>query len=535
MKRAPSGKGLAFVLKTSTLVFALVVITKIFNFLKKILIGNLFGISWEADSFFAASYLPYYVAVFFEGVIYLGFIPLFSKVLAENGEESAKRFIGEILPWVVFLTGALVLGACLGAPWLIREIVPGFRPGNQALTQTLFCVVSFVIVFISLSSFFQALNSFFGDYLRAASSGLTDSVIMIAVTLATYRVWGIYGDAWGSVAGALAAFSLQAFFLHRSQKIFPLKMTVRKDSFLKLLKILLPLGIIWVFQMIPLVILNRFGSGMWQGTISAMSISLGVMVVPTGLVSQTILISIFPSLVKQSNEKTGDSVRETFFQTLRAAFLVLIPAGFLLSGFSDSLANLFFGGAGAMTEGTRRISGSLFYLGWAAFAFYADLFMTQSLITVRKTVPAIFLCLTRALLTYGLCYFLSWVWDYQGLALSFSLGLAVNFFLLFPVFFRMTPLKGEWNHLFGYCLKLFLAACPLLGGGWLLKAGYGLLGIMPGKALIFAAVAVFSFLGLSVYLAVLYRFRIKELRSLFDMLRMHWAQKKWWITDTGDV
>jgi putative peptidoglycan lipid II flippase len=530
-----SKDSLGFVLKTGTFVFALVVATKVFNFFKKILIGNLFGISWQADSFFAASYLPYYVAVFFEGVIYLGVIPLFGKALAEEGEEGAKRLVGEILPWIVLLTGGLVLGACLGAPWLVREIVPGFRTGSQTLTQNLFPVMSLVIIFITLSSFFQSLNSFFGNYLMAASSGLTDSLTMMGITLVTFSIWGIYGAAWGSVAGALAAFSLQAFFLKRSGKIFPIKMTLRRDPILKLSKILVPLGIIWVFQMIPLVILNRFGSGMWQGTISAISISLGIMIVPTGLVSQTVLISVFPSLVKDAGEVSNGNARETFFQTLKAAFFVLVPAGFRLSALAKPFAFLFFSGAGEGAEGMRRISNSLFYLGWSAFAFYADLFMTQSLITLRKTLPAIFLCATRACLTYGFCYFLSYVWDYQGLALSFSLGLAVNLFVLFPLFFRMTPLKGMWGALVRYCLKLLLAASPLLVCGWFLKSGCGLSGMVSRKAPAFGILAGVSFLGILLYLLALYGMRLRELHSVLGEFKRRWAQKKWWITDTGDV
>lgn len=526
---------LDFVLKTGTFVFLFVVMAKVLNFFKKILIGNLFGISWQADSFFAASYLPYYIAVFFEGVIYLGLIPLFSRVLSEEGEEGGARFVGEILPWVMFLTAVIALGASIGSPWLVREIVPGFRAESQVLTRNLLCIMSLVIIFITLSSFFQALNSYFGNYLIAASSGLTDSFVMIGTTILTFRIWGIYGAAWGAVAGAVMAFALQVFLLKRSRKIFPVKFFVGPAPFLKLLKILIPLGIIWAFQMMPLVILNRFGSGMWQGTISSITISLGIMIVPTGLVSQTVIISVFPSLAKAASEMTGENVRETFFQTLRAAFFILIPAGFLLSGFAGPIAALFFGGGGEITEGTRRISNSLYYLGWAAFVFYADLFMTQSLITIRKTRAAICLCATRAILTYVFCYLLSWIWDYQGLALSFSLGLAVNFFILFPLLFKMTPLKGQWLNLFHYSLKLLMAACPLLFFHLILKSGLVGFGSHWPKVQIFFGATFFALAGLLFYFFALYCFRVKELQSVFETLKRIGAQKKWWIANAGDA
>ncbi|MFA7001932.1 MAG: lipid II flippase MurJ, partial [Candidatus Omnitrophota bacterium] len=358
-----------FTLKIGAVVFFFVVAAKLLNFLKKIMVGSLFGISWEADSFFAATYLPYYAAVFFEGVIYLGFIPRFSRILAEEGEKAAKFFAGGMLAWLILLSGMLAVGFCLGAPWVIRGIVPGFKVHSIALTQELFGIVNFVILFITLSSFFQSLNSFFGQPLKAASSGLTDSLAMITVTFLTYRWLGIYGAAWGAVTGAFLAFCLQAFFLRQRYRFLGLGLRLRLRPLAELVKILLPLGMIWVFQMVPLVILNRFGSGMWQGTITSLTIALGIMVVPTGLVSQTILISVFPSLAKQASEATPENVRSTFFGTLRATFFVLIPAGFLLSGFSGPMAALFFGGQSGASEGTIRIANALACLGWSAFAF----------------------------------------------------------------------------------------------------------------------------------------------------------------------
>ena len=61
----PVKNGLDHVLKTSLVVFLFLVGAKLLNFLKKILIGQLFGVSTVADAFFAASYLPYYFAIFF--------------------------------------------------------------------------------------------------------------------------------------------------------------------------------------------------------------------------------------------------------------------------------------------------------------------------------------------------------------------------------------------------------------------------------------------------------------------------------------
>jgi len=522
------------VLRASVVVFVFLVAAKLLNFFKKILIGNLFGVSWVADAFFAASFLPYYLAIFFEGVLFLGFLPLFSQMMAEKGREEANQFLSEILILVLFLTLFLAgLGIFL-APWVIRELVPGFNASEQELTRSLFQILSLVLVFISLTSFFKALNSYFEHYAWAASSALMDSLVMIAVTLIAWKTWGIYGAAWGAVAGVLTALVLQAIFLIRKHAVFPRRFKFRNREVLQLFYFLIPMGIIWAFQQIPLVILNRFGSGMWEGTISSLTIAQTLTTVPMGLVNHTVLFAIFPSLAKQANENGPGNLKETFFQTLRGGFLILIPVGFFLTALARPLTAIFFAGGGIVEEGTKRIANSLTCFGWATFALYADLFMTQSLIAIRRPLPAVCLCGSRAILTYLLGYFLSTIWDYQGLALSFSIALAINFFLLFPPFFRFSPFKDQWKELFLYVGKLVLSSSPIFFLGWVLSHWSIAQWINLPKVILLMGVVLGALSGAAVYLFLLFRLKVAELHSVWRELRGAWMRGNWWLVGQSE-
>lgn len=520
-------------LKTSSIVFILLIGVKLLNFLKKILIGKLFGVSWNADAFFAASYLPYYMAIFFEGVLFLGFLPLFSKVMSEKGKREAQQFAGEIFFLVLALTSILALIFWLASPWFIQQLVPGFRLNQQELTQVLFRILSLVIILISLSSFFKALNSYFGHYVYASSSAIVDTLVMIAVTVVSYQLFGIRGAAWGAVLGAFAAVCQQGFYLLKKES-FRLRLSFQTAGLKTLFLFLIPLGIIWGLQLVPLLILNRFGSGMWEGTISALTLSQGMTTVPMGLVSHTVLLAIFPFMAKQANEPNPDEVRQTFFQTMRGAFFILIPTGFLLSAFSKPLALLFFSGGGISEEGTKRVANSLACFGWATFSLYADLFMTQSLIAVRKTLPAIILCATRALLTYGACYLLSSQWDYQGLAFGFSLALVLNFLILFPLVFRMSPYAGGWKSLFIYSAKLIAASLPMFLMAWLVQHWAVFSWMQVSKIGMVCLIVVGSFAGAIIYLALLSILKIKEIRLLVRQIREGWNRRGIFLPSQGE-
>jgi len=450
------------VIKTSLLIFGFLVAGKILNFLKKIMIGHLFGVSSVADAFFAAGHLPYYLAIFFEGFLFLVFMPEFSKIRKEKGEAEARHFTRAVLLAVSLLTGLIVALFYFFAPFFVREFVPGFTVAEQNLTVSLFRTLGPVLIFISLCFFFQTLNSYFGRYRSASSAGMTDTAIMILMTLACWKFWGIHAAAVGSVIGAFCAFMIQWFIYRRYERIFCAGFYFRVEWFARLFWVLLPMSLVWLFQQVPFVILNRFGSGMYEGTISSLNIALAITVVPMALVNQTVLFAIFPTLARQSRTVAGMDSATTFFQTLRTSFLLLLPFGLLLSVFALPLARIFFGGGGIDPEGTTRIANSLACLAWVVPLLYAELFMTQTLITIRRIKAAILLCASRAMLTYAFCYYFTAAWDYQGLALGFSAALLINFVIFFPVMLRKTPLSGEWGKLFVFLGKLAVACLPIV-------------------------------------------------------------------------
>ncbi len=522
------------VLRASAIVSLFWIGAKLLNFFKKILIGKLFGVSWVADAFFAASYLPYYLAIFFEGILFLVFLPLFSKIVAEKGEEEGKQFAAQVLLFVFLVTALLAALAWWKAPWIVHELVPGFTAPKQDLTLSLLQILSLVVIFLSLGSFFKVLNSYFGAYGLAASSGFVETVVMIGVTLVSWRIWGVYGAAWGSVAGALTALAIQSGFLILEKGILPKQWVLRSPWLRQFFYALLPMMGIWGFQQISLVILNRFGSGMWEGTISALTIAYALITVPMGLVSHTVLFAVFPSLAKQGNEVDPENAKATFFQTLRGGFLLLIPLGFALSAFARPLAALFFDGNGVSHEGTRRIANALTCLGWATFALYADVFMVQSLNAVRKSLPALLLCAARAIVTYLLTYLLSDWWDYQGLALSLSLALVINLYLFFPLFFRLSPFQGEWNNLFRYSGKLVLASSPVALMGWFLNQGPITQWLGLSKPVLILGLGAGGAAGIVSYVLLVSWLGVGEVRLLFQELRRTRARENWRLAESNE-
>ena len=439
----------------------LLIAAKALNFVKKIMIGKFYGVTFLADAFFSASYLPYHAAIYFEGIIFLLFLPLLAEIRQKQGPAESEKF--SLFFGLVLLAGAALVSVLMAllAPWIIGELVPGFSADERGLIVELFRVMSFAVLLISLCTFFQAMNSFSGRRIFSSTSALTDAAVMIGVLTLTSG-FGIQAAAWASLAGALTAFFCQmgAWLRGRHFRFATPSLDAQKKWLRRLGGLIIPMGFLWALQQCPFVILNRFASGMWAGTISALSIAQTMTSVPMALVNQTVLLAVLPLMARQAYGQSAGSAEKTFFQTLKSSFVLLVPAGITLSALSRPVSVLFFSGGGILPEGTARIANCLSFFGFSLFALYADLFTSQSLVSAGRVWPALVLAATRAVMTYAIGYGLSSLWDYRGLAFSYSAGLLGNFFLFAPWFLaRFLNWRG-WTALFKTVFRAAGASIP---------------------------------------------------------------------------
>jgi len=153
--------------------------------------------------------------------------------------------------------------------------------------------------------------------------------------------------------------------------------------------------------------------------------------------------------------------------------------------------------------------------------------MAQSLISVRKAWPAIILCASRAVLTYGIGYFLSTYWDYQGLALSFSLAMVINFVFFFPLILRSSPFRGRWKALLGMTLKAFAASLPIVAMGIAVNRYPILSWLKLSKTVSCLVIAGVAAVGCAAYFCILYGLKVSELRAVAGRLKQGWIRKDW--------
>lgn len=159
-------------LKSASIFSFLTLISRIFGFIRDVLIAKYIGVSVLSDIFFAAFKLPnFFRRVFAEGAFNNAFIPIFASKL-ENNQTDAIKFAQNILSFLFFILLILIILLQISMPFFISAIFPGFRdnPNDLSLAVDLSRITIFYLLFICVVSLFSAILNSFGKFAASSST-----------------------------------------------------------------------------------------------------------------------------------------------------------------------------------------------------------------------------------------------------------------------------------------------------------------------------------------------------------------------------
>ena len=331
MSRAPH------LIRSSFLVFFIFGLDKITGFVKLLLTTRLFGTGPEVDAFATANQLPeLLLALLAAGALSAAFIPVYSGYLTQSRRREAESLAGTVLTLTLIVMGTACLLAIAAAPWLIRvALAPHFPPETQQLTTQMMRIFLLAAALISVSGVFGSVLHSHQHFLTPALGRVLIDLGQIVGLFALVPIWGVYGMAWGSVLGAALTVLVQLPALARQRLRLRLQINLRLQGVRDVLRLMGPrIVTLGAFQAVDLVFI-RLASPLQAGSIAAFYYAMLVMLsMPKSLFGAAISQVIFPTMAEQHNTGSGQLLRQTVTQGLRATWLLLIPSavGLLVLG-----------------------------------------------------------------------------------------------------------------------------------------------------------------------------------------------------------
>ncbi len=294
-------------LKSSIIFSSLTFVSRIFGFIRDILIATFFGTGPFADAFNIAFKLPnFFRSIFAEGAFSAAFVPLFSGKLSNDGTKNALKFAGQILSILSISLVILIVFMESLMPQVVTLLAPGFEtnPEKFRITIDLTRITTPYLLFISLVTFYSCILNSFNKFAAMAASPIILNIVMI---LGMYffgdsQSEKVYIAAWTVFIGGIIQLIVIIMSTLRHD-VFPTphlpKNTQDSKKFFK--------------NMTPAVMSSGVSQlNLWIGTILATAIPGAVSIIyysdriiqlPVSLVGVSIGIVILPALSKAFKTK----------------------------------------------------------------------------------------------------------------------------------------------------------------------------------------------------------------------------------------
>ena len=363
--------------KAFATVGGLTLLSRIFGFVRDILIAASLGTGWVADAFVVAFRFPnLFRRLFGEGAFNSAFVPIFAKKVEGEGKEAARTFAEEAMAGLLFVLLILTIVAELAMPFLMFALAPGFdaEPEKFDLAVLLTRITMPYLLCMSLVALMSgALNSV-GRFAESSSVSIVLNVVMAVATIGA--LW--FGYKAGPEAGiiqALAVFVagiLQLALLMWGMKRAGLSLKLRRPKWTPDLRRLWQLGV----------------PGTISGGVTQINIAIGTMIatlqngavsqlyyadrlyeLPLAIVGIAVGVVLLPDVARQLRAGNIAGVMDSQNRSLEFAMLLTIPAALALAIIPKEIVQVLFE-RGNFTAADTEVTGTLlaiFAVGLPAF------------------------------------------------------------------------------------------------------------------------------------------------------------------------
>ena len=301
-------------------------------------ISHQFGTSRALDAYFAAFNVPDFVFnVLAGGALGSAFIPTFSAALAQNDARRAWQLAGAIINLTFIVLTAISAVLAIFAPQVVAlTVARGFAPSDQALTADLMRWMLVTPIIFGVSGIVMGILNSHQHFVLPALAPVVYNAAIIAAALLLAPTMGVYGLVVGVVAGAVLHLAVQLPWLFWKLEIRGWRLEIsnfqlptsnlQSPDVREVVRLMLPrtLGIAAV--QINFLINTILASTLPAGAIAALAYAWRVMLLPVGVVGQSLATAVFPTFSAQTARQELDDFRNTFSMTFRATLYLTIPA-----------------------------------------------------------------------------------------------------------------------------------------------------------------------------------------------------------------
>lgn len=306
-------------------------ISRLFGYVRDMVIAIVFGASGLTDAFFVAFRIPnLFRRMFAEGAFSLAFVPVFSEYREKHTKQELRELTNHTAGALAMALALITTIGILAAPWVIRLFAPGFETGGERyeLAVQMLRITFPYLFFISLTALAAGILNSFGRFAIPAFTPVLLNLSLIAASLwlSPLMEKPVTALAWGVFIAGIAQLSLQIPALLRIGMLPRFKFRRGDKGVKKILDLMLPALFGSSVAQLNILINTLIASFLITGSISWLYYSDRFVELPLALFGVAIGTVILPKLSRDHSNESTTEFSHTIGWALRLTLLMAVPA-----------------------------------------------------------------------------------------------------------------------------------------------------------------------------------------------------------------
>lgn len=502
------------------------IISRVFGYIRDILLASLFGTSMFADVFFVAFRIPNTLRrLLGENAFSASFIPVMGDYLKKKGEKEAWNMAVSV--GMIFLCILLFITAIgiVFAPLIMKIAAHGFiqTPGKIELATKLLRIMFPYILFIGIAILMTSiLNSFRIFFIPALAPSILNICMITALIFFCRRMKEpVVGLAIAVLIGGIGQLGIQLPSLIKRGRGFFRELKPRfnhpaaKTIGTLLIPVILGSGVYHINILVD-TFLASFSHIVGEGAVSALYYANRLIQFPQAVFAIALGTVILPAMAGFASENNIDKLKETFTFSIKMIISITIPLSVLFIVLRFQIIQLLFGWGKFQFYSIKATSFGLLCYSFGLVAYSANQIITRAFYSVKDTKTPLKIACLSMLMNVILNLVLMWPLKLGGLALATSISATANMVILFILFDKKIA-KINWHGIRDTLSRLLPGSAVMAITCWFtLKWIIGIEGNLLTVRLIQFFIPAFA--GTISFLIISYFLKLKELRHVFTLI-----------------
>lgn len=331
--------------KSTSLVSAMTLTSRILGFVRDMVAAQVFGINAGVDAFYVAFKIPNFMRnLFAEGSFSQAFVPVLADYRQKHTQEKVREFISRMagtLGTVLFL---ITIAGIIAAPLIIKIFGPGLEPYRFHLATYMLRITFPYLMLISLTALAGAVLNCYGVFGVPAFTPALLNICLIATAfgITHYFKVPVEAQAWGVLLAGFVQLFFQFPFLHRLGFLTRPVLNWRDEGVQRVLKLMIPSIFGASVGQISILINTIFASFLKVGSVSWLYYSERLAYFPLGVFGVALATVVLPHLARHHSKKSEQEFSSTLDWGIRLNLLIGIPASIAMLVLSGPLIITLF-------------------------------------------------------------------------------------------------------------------------------------------------------------------------------------------------